>query len=245
MDRRQLLEERLRECNISINQITDSIDKILSGNYEQYVYISQFDGLGNQKSDFDVYVIVEENIKHFTRMLKIQKAKLDIEIWSIDELLENITSDEVSNDIKTLKKIYRIRTAERISADRKGSISEKLEKAIVEIDIEKMIYQFYKTMSNSEYKNAVNMFDSEEFISSMECCRRAVSNLLAAYDAQNNNVVCNMKWAEKVFLKNIGDMQEEYLKTFVYTEINKENIKAVVERMLDFMTTYSTRFVWE
>lgn len=241
MDKYNIFKKRLEECSISYDQFEKTIHKIVNESYEEYIYISHFDGVGNKNSDFDIYVITEDDAEHKTYMLKIQKAKLDIEVWNINEFLEQLKDKHFCDDIKVLKKLYRMKVSVRGNTNNNDYINTKIQDVLSTINLEEMIYEYFKVMSNSEYKNAVNMFNSCEYVSSLECCRRAVSNLLAAYNIQNGDIVCNLKWVEKLFLKHSGKMQQEYLESFVYICVSEKNIEHIVERMLDFVTVYSSR----
>ena len=83
MEKKQLLLERLLECDANFNDIISYIEEKIEGKYEVFAYISQFDGVGNKDSDFDIYVITDKKYSYPVEMIRIKNASCDIEYWEI------------------------------------------------------------------------------------------------------------------------------------------------------------------
>lgn len=75
MNKYKVLQERLEECDTSVAEIVGSISKSVEYDFDLYIYISKFDNLGNENSDFDIYLLTEENVIHTTKMYKVKRAK--------------------------------------------------------------------------------------------------------------------------------------------------------------------------
>ena len=162
MNKYKVLQERLEECDTSVAEIVGSISKSVEYDFDLYIYISKFDNLGNENSDFDIYLLTEENVIHTTKMYKVKRAKIDIETWSKRELLQQIINREYVDEIKLLKRFYRIKNAVAVNRNVQDVIDKEFFNVIDTIDVEKEIYKFFKLLSNSEYKNAANMYRSGE-----------------------------------------------------------------------------------
>lgn len=93
-------------------------------------------------------------------MYKVKRAKIDIETWSKRELLQQIINREYVDEIKLLKRFYRIKNAVAVNRNVQDVIDKEFFNVIDTIDVEKEIYKFFKLLSNSEYKNAANMYRS-------------------------------------------------------------------------------------
>ncbi|SFO28772.1 hypothetical protein SAMN04487831_11640 [Pseudobutyrivibrio sp. UC1225] len=241
MDKSSILKKRFEECNISEIEIFNYISQKNLGEFSILVYISQFEGLGNKDSDFDIYVLTEKKIGLPTEMLKIKNACCDIEYWS-EEDIDVLTESIDYFNYKQLKIIKKMSLAYLIS----GNDSALIEK-IRNIKIDDYIYSYFKSFANAEYDDAVKMFKNHEYIACLSCCQRTVDYWIASVNAKMGRANLNLKWANKIFVDNNGyDKQilDNYLNIFVYRKIDKKNIEKAVSDMLDFLTDNNNAFMF-
>lgn len=250
MEKLSVLNERMEECNTTIDEILNHPVLKNITEYSVYMYISKFDGLGNKDSDFDIYIIANCIKQHTSAVCKIGNASCDIEYWPVKDVMKNIKNKLYCTDFSKLKLIKRIKTGVEIicnNFDLKNALNE-----IKELDINQYIMNYFKICSNSEYEDAIKMYKNEEYISCLSCCQRAIDFLLGSINARNGLAVCNIKWAPKLFIQNKGynneELLNEYLDTFIYKIINIDNIKGVTERMVLFLgnnISSNNLFSWE
>lgn len=201
------------------------------------VYISQFEGLGNKDSDFDVYVISRDAKCNTIEMAKINNSCCDIEFWALDDL-ERIVDNFNALDRTQIKLLKRIQ--ESVSIRKELDLSSFMNN-ICKLELNNIIYKYFKRLVNAEYDDALKMYKNGEIISCLSCCQRAVTNLIAAINAKNGHANLNLKWTNKIFIDNKGydeDLYNDYLNSYIYVDINRENIKSVSENMLDFISDY-------
>lgn len=238
MEKKQLLLERLLECDANFNDIISYIEEKIEGKYEVFAYISQFDGVGNKDSDFDIYVITDKKYSYPVEMIRIKNASCDIEYWEISELLD-IANKIDSKNYKNLKLLKKLSNAIPITS--MGNISN-VRDFVLKIDVDDKVYSYFKSLANAEYDDAVRMYKNEEYISCLCCCQRTINFWMAATNAKNNKANLNLKWANKIFIDNNGfgtQLIDEYLKTFVYIDVTEENIELIVTKMIDFISSYN------
>lgn len=238
MGKKQLLLERLLECDADYNDIISYIGEKIEGKYEVFVYISKFDGVGNKDSDFDIYVITDKKCTYPVEMVRIKNASCDIEYWGISELFD-IANKIDSKNYKNLKLLKKLSNAVPITS--MGIISD-VQDFVSKIDVDDKVYSYFKSLANAEYDDAVRMYKNEEYISCLCCCQRTINFWMAATNAKNNKANLNLKWANKIFIDNNGfetQLIDEYLKTFVYINVTEENIKLIVTKMIDFISSYN------
>lgn len=237
-DKEKILQERMSECCVTKDDILDCIRKTTNKKMSVLVYISRFEGLGNKDSDFDIYAICREDICHPIEMLQINEVCFDIEYWpleKLEKLVDNIDSITDRDQLKLIKRIH-----ESVLLTEEVELTTLVRK-IDAIDIDNKIYKYFKRLVNAEYDDALKMDNNAEYISCLSCCQRAGLNLIAAINAKNGHSNLNHKWTNKIFIDNSGydkELYEEYLNTYIYISINKENIRSIIERMLDFISNY-------
>lgn len=248
MKKLEILKERLEECNTSIQEIEKIIMENIDYECSIFVYISRFDDIGNKDSDFDIYVIGKKENNQKEQMYKIKEAKCDIEFCSVESIKQLLYKEDNYN-IGYLKFLKRLISSTIIFSNDKDINS--LINIIEEKNIDNLIFNYFKVAANSEYDDAVNMYRNNDYICSLSCCYRAVDYLLAAINSKNGKSVCNVKWAPKLMIDNNGYgnsmLVKDYLKLFVYNEVNDKNLVFSIEKMLKFFTenvNQFSKFLW-
>lgn len=243
MDKQTVLMERMSECGISCDSILKEINHEVQGSYTVVVYISKFDGLGNRDSDFDVYVLMDDNFQIKSSMLRIGEANCDIEYWVKSDLISRIQEIRSNPNRQIFKVIKRLQSGIAIFSTSKNF--SEIEEMISGIKIDNYIYKYYRIFTNAEYDDAVRMYKNKEYISSLICCQRSMHNLVAAINAQNGFANLNLKWAPYIFIKNQGygnkPLLDHYMDLAIFSCIDEKNIQQKVEQMLDFLTTEINR----
>lgn len=249
MEKFKILNERLKECNTSIQEITDNILEGIDYECSVFVYISRFDGIGNKASDFDIYVVGNSENNQEKLMYKIKEAKCDIEFWTVESIKQLLNKEEICHEIDYLKFFKRLVSGIIIFSN--DNDINSLIGMIEEKNIDNLIFNYFKIGAKSEYDDAVKMFQNGEYICSLSCCYRAVDYLLGAVNSKNGRYVCNIKWAPKLMVDNSGygdsRLVVDYLKLFVYNKINDDNLAFSVEKMLQFLTNninQFSKFIW-
>lgn len=238
MDRKDILARRLSECNSDYNDIISYVEEKIDGKYEILTYISQFDGVGNKDSDFDIYVITDKKYQYSVEMTKIKSLNCDIEYWEISEL-EKIVDSVDSKNYKHLKLLKKMSRAIEITL---GDEFPHMTDFLQNLNIDELIYSYYKSLSNAEYDDAVKMYNNKEYVACLCCCQRTVNYWIASVNAKNNKANINLKWANKIFIENNGyetETLDEYLKTFIFVDITANNIEQILCKMMDFISNYN------
>lgn len=237
MEKQEILLKRLSECNSNYNDIISYVEEKVNGKFEIFTYISQFDGVGNKDSDFDVYVITDKNYSYPVEMIKIKSANCDIEYWEISELVE-IANRIDSNNYKYLKLLKKLSNAIPItSMDSMPNVTDFIQN----IDVDDLVYSYFKALSNAEYDDAVRMYNNKEYIACLCCCQRTINYWMASVNAKNKKANLNLKWANKIFIENNGyeiELLDEYFNTFIYIDVTEGNINRIVTKMIDFISSY-------
>ncbi len=233
-----ILEERLRECGIQVQDIVNRIGMSEDDKYTIIVYISRFEGLGNRNSDFDVYVLSEKTIFKETIMARINGAICDIEFWTYNQIFDMLSSELKNDEYKTIKLLKRMDMGLAIynNSYQYKEMKDQLKKKA----LNQMIYTFFKSVANEEYDDAVKMFKCGEYASALTCARRCADNLIAAYNAKKEHANLNLKWAPKIFIENSGYgntfILEGYKNYQLYMHISEENLDTETEELIDFLT---------
>ncbi len=238
--------DRLNQCNITVKDILNAIEKKID---EQIVfaYTSQIEGLGTKESDLDIYVL-SKNLPSITfaresenRKVQISIIKdtvLDIEYWSIDnvaELIDKINSSDYGNlNVDELKLLHRLKVSEILCGVEEGM---QIKKSIEESKLQECVKRLYILFSNSELQDAIQLFNSEEYISANNRVSISLENAIGALNAKNGITNLKQKWIAKKFLSNGGyneELLKKYLKYQGYPSINEKNIKSFVEGKIEF-----------
>lgn len=242
----KILVNRFNECNLTPSDI---LSKIISCDDKQavFVYASQLENLGTKDSDFDVYVL-SQNMPNDEFMRSVQNYKiqtellngklLDIEYWDITivyELINTINEPsykKLSSD--ELKLIHRLKIAEVIN---ENEIGNKIKLLIQNSNLKDLVVKQYLLVSNSQLQDAIALYDSQEYISALNCARFALENAIGALNAKNGFTNLKNKWISKIFINNNGydkELLNKYLHYQVYCNVNSSNIESFVENILEF-----------
>lgn len=239
------LSIRLKECGVTIDEILSKLPSI-DKSQTVIVYTSHMDGVGNKNSDCDVYVLVE-NVPNDNRFwdfsdckssfIKINDLIIDVEYWTYGQIVELIKLNNFNKDITKMKLLTRLMIGDIIYGEKKGC---EIKKEIELINIKKQIFNYYQGMVNQEYDDAVKMFESDNYYCSINCGRRALDYLIAAYSAINGTAVLNLKWIPQILISNKGfgdyELFKEYFKFQFFIDIKKIGINNYAEELLMFVS---------
>ena len=182
---------------------------ILDENYtDSFVvaYSSSIDGVGNGKSDIDIYIVTQNkkgNENHaIIRNFVIDEIDLDAEYWNLEALVAQLNSVKTNLSAEYLKTIHRIKKG--IIIKRNEVISNILDSFLNKID-EKKIYVKSKILSlNSAHADALKFFYCDDYVSAIICERKALESAVMVINALNGFDNINDKWASFIFRrKNI------------------------------------------
>ena len=137
-----ILNERMQECGIQINDILDKIEISEDKGYTVIIYISRFEGLGSKHSDLDVYILSEGDIKKDTFMVKINGAVCDIEYLTFSKIFE-ILSEGIEDVKYSIIKLFK-RLDIGLLVYNNSCFYDKLKMYLQEINMDKMIYRFFR-----------------------------------------------------------------------------------------------------
>lgn len=242
----KILLERFNDFKISCNDILSSIYTD-DNNEPIFVYDSHLEGLGTKDSDLDIYVLVNDwcdmeyhreydNFK--VKVVYVNNMALDIEYWRVEYVKDLIDRINNSNNVQIsddeLKLLLRLRVGQIINDSAFGfEIKELIDKSKLQLNILKR----YSLYANSALEDALNLYNSNEYICSLKCARDALENAIGALNAKHNNINLNPKWIPKIFINNNGydeKLLDKYLKLQVFTNIEESNISSIVENIIEF-----------
>lgn len=242
-----ILIDRLNECNITKTDILSNIKKT-KHKQSIFVYTSHLEGLGTKDSDFDIYVLSESmpDIKfsrdydHYkVHITTVKDMLLDVEYWNISDVYNLI--DDINNlnytklDMEELKLIHRLRVGEIIS---ELEIGMQIKTLIENSKLREHVLKLYVLYANSELEDAINMYNSREYICALKCARNSLENAIGALNAKNGISNLKPKWIPKIFLNNNGYNEEilnKYLKYQIYSNVDKGSIDSFVEEIIEFI----------
>lgn len=239
MDKDAILEERMKECGITKEKILEKINLSVDDKYAVLVYISHLEGLGNKNSDFDIYVFSERELENTdVMMLRMNNAVCDIEFWTYNCVNKMVKSETLNNDYITLKLLKRIELGVIIHD---GSEKTKMMKnELSELNLDIMIKNYFKSLANEEYDDAVKMYKGGRLECCLTCIRRSCDYAIAALNAKMGHANLNLKWAPKILMDNNGyDMDEildGYLRYQVYSNLTEDNIESFLDEYFDYLT---------
>lgn len=254
---KNILEKCLSKKDIVIDDILEKIEVPLDDNTGVFFYTSYFEGLGNKNSDVDMYIISNHVLprKLPGKYLNcsgvitytINNLEFDIEYWNYDEI-EKITnecsgSSFIENDLlKILLRLHYGYMAFDNAMTRK--IMEKLEN----INIEKCVTDRYSSMARSTYDDALKMFNAQEYILALDCCRHALWYATGALNSANGHSNLKEKWISKIFIDNEAygeeDLLNKYLEFQVYSNVPKGNIEKYTTSFLEVIQEFINQLIF-
>lgn len=243
----KILKKRLNECNITLEEILKRIPFIEEMNVSVFIYSSHMDGLGNSKSDLDIYILVnempvdEKKLSEYydckSRMEKIDELMVDLEYWEYNQLYKIIESRLYIRDIAKMKLLCRLLKGDVILGEDKGN---QIKQAIEKIDIRTIVAEFFQNSTTQEFDDATKMLKSGNGYCTLSCARRALDYVMAAYNAKKGVAVLNIKWVPQIIINSKGFGNEyllrRYLQLQFYNKITDENVNDLAEDMLTFIS---------
>jgi len=240
------LIDRLNETHTTIDEILEIVKTQVNRKYSFNIltikiYSSVLEGLGSLKSDFDIYVIVEDSDKSsmINHVIESYKGEIpfDIEIYSNTRFLQLV---EESNNIKqekllTLKMITKFLKAESIFAH---EVAHKYD-SLINIEKIKIIAEdfFYQGTLNLK-DDSIYMFDMGDYESALILGREALQQAIAYLNIVKGNLNFKRKWIYRLFVNNRGyetGFLEKYRDLCLYNTVNERNVKNYVSDMHNFI----------
>lgn len=242
----KIIDEVLKNNKLSMEIISENLS-YSEENSVILLYTSFLEGLGTKNSDIDVYVFLEDDeIFTDTKMrrysdclgvevIRINEVELDVEYWSITNI-ENLISKMVSTrgliasyeELKLLLRIYHGFIVKH------NKLSQRILDLIENSEFIELIANRIALEARSYYDDSLKMFESKEYILSLDCARRALWECVSLLNAKNGKPNLKSKWISKIYIDNEGygnkDFLERYMKCQVYSNINKNNL---IDRLND------------
>lgn len=239
------IKNRLKECNFTINNILDNLNKYLHKNSSVFLYCSQIENLGTKESDFDIYVIGEtkpnlnitkNNNRASSTILYINNVSLDVEFWDFDSFNALVKKVNIDNkdkvQLEELKILHRILISEIIY---NKPLGEQLKSKINYSDILDILYNFYVIKTTASIDDAIKLYNSKLYISALITARQALQYAIASINVKNGFPNVKEKWFSKIFIDNKGfknNYLERYLNLTIYSKIEPSNISNYVEETI-------------
>ncbi|EGO8997126.1 hypothetical protein D2A77_13990 [Enterococcus faecalis] len=112
----------------------------------------------------------------------------------------------------------------------------ELLRLLSELDIKNNVSNYYSYLARSDYDDGIRMFNSQNFIASRECLRKAVIYQAGAINSVYGSINLKEKWISTIFLglnqvENM-DIVPMYLKNIVYEEVTEKNIESVCKSLI-------------
>lgn len=262
MDSNQKIFSRfLEKRNISYNEIFNSV-KFGSKDKSKTIigYCSKLDGLGNEFSDIDLYILDHEFEKRDyllsyqnctgVEVINVKGISLDIEYWTYGEILKIITEfqsltrgTEVNEDI--LKLVLRLKFGVVIANSEKMN---EINNALKLVDLEAIIVNKFDMEARSNYADALNFFRAQDYIVALDCARNSLKYAIALNNAKHGKLILKPKWFSRVYINNNGYGNNLELKEFLhllyFSNISEENLELHVEEMLFFIQELLTNHIF-
>lgn len=245
----KIVLDRFYKNNISIENLLNQVDVPIDEKTAIFVYMSEFENLGTKDSDIDVYIISDHiPEKNFNRKyleclgvnnFLVKDLEFDVEYWHRNDIF-NIVEKYKNGSLmeKSLIKIL-------LRLNFKCTITENLyTKTLVgileKVNIQKYVEKFYLTLGRAFYDDAIKLYNAEEYISALDCCRNALWNVIAALNAQNNYPNLKEKWISKIFLMNKGygeqNILDKYYKFQIFASVPSDrSFISYLEEFLEFI----------
>ncbi|HFJ9434346.1 nucleotidyltransferase domain-containing protein [Bacillus thuringiensis] len=242
------VEEILKKPNFLEEYIVKT-----SGDYTVYVCGSILEGFGNEKSDVDVYVLLDELPSELGEEGRIRKNKdnvihnilfdnyrLDIEYWTIEKLskLQNVINQfELDGDTIKLSEdeidfIHRIKYAIPVI---NKDLFKLLEQKIDFDKFDKALLVKQINLYQSSVEDVEGCLESEDLYTAIMTSRlaldRSIDSLLCSKGETNPRVKWRLRKLMRAFGEN-SNIFKEYLSLQEIPEIHKTAVEEYVDRVL-------------
>ncbi|SHJ54006.1 hypothetical protein SAMN02745248_00337 [Hathewaya proteolytica DSM 3090] len=248
------LIKRLKEVNLNVNDILSIIEYNV-GDYG-IIYTSHIDGLGTWDSDFDVYIIRnQENCEDFfangekyVKIYEIDSKKLnipyitylflDVEYWKAESIESKIrrVHEKKKISIADLKVLLKMRNGDVLIGNDVLGLKEKLKA----LQLERYCADLLASDADEKLHDATTLYGNGDYYGAMISARDAVGLAICGYNSVNNKLNLNVtKWYSRIFLENKAfgknDYMERYLNNCFFYNLNIENIKEKTEELIIFV----------
>lgn len=232
-----ILEERLKKYNITYFDIENEIKKINKEfkKYAIFIYCSQMENLGTENSDFDVYVIFDDNIEVLKKVeFLLNNVAFDVEFISeknINSLINLIENDNII-DLFDAKLLTRILKSELIYNPLYGNTIKSL------LNINKILVsakKMYEISIHSIKDDFVDFYNSGDYETALVLVRELVFESIGLLNLNNGNYNFKPKWYNRIFLKNNGykeDLLTRYLELYLYPNFEQRDTKKYIDQLL-------------
>lgn len=250
----ELLKARFQQCHINEQNIIKYV-KTMSASQGVIVYTSHLEGLGTADSDFDVYVIYNNDFDVSIRNEHVSSKcaevyyensfELDIEYWGKDKVTELIKKfNEGQYEAITLnefKFLYRLI---------KGEILENesfIKGIIMKVKISEFnnyLINCYLKDTNSLLYDALDFYNDKDFLSSILLGRKALESLMGAINANNGYLCVKPKWINRICERNLcsdDPIWLNYLNFMFFSSINVDNMEVFSTNLLQFIQDNITK----
>lgn len=237
---------RLSECNITVDEIMDSIIAP-KASYGLFIYTSHIENLGTSNSDFDIYVICNgvstgeglmSHREYSVQQIFLGNSLLDVEYWDYNSLLSlisKVNSLDFSIDITELKLLHRISYAEFYG---NNDLCKNIKQQITNGKLNDHVTNYYSVQASSFLEDAVYMYNAGYLSCASSCAYKALDSAIGLLNAQNGKTNLKGKWISKIFLDDItqsNEMKQKYYEFQLYPKLSKDNLANFLEEKIEFI----------
>lgn len=253
-NKKSILRKQIEEHNIEISEVLDKIEVPLDDKTGVFFYTSYFEGLGTKSSDIDLYVISDHILpralpgKYLSCdgviTFKIKGLEFDVEYWSEIEIKRIIDECKKNHFIESdlLKLLLRLHYG---YSPINNWMAQTILQRLKNLDVEKCVTEKYALISRSSYDDAVKLFQAEEYILSIDCCRRALWDAVTALNSANGHSNLKEKWISKIFIDNnaYGDTEllNKYYEFQVFPVVSQKHFEKYVEEFLEVVQEFISK----
>lgn len=170
------------------------------------IYSSVLDNLGSIKSDYDIYIIVEDieclDLFHNVIHTIVNDVHLDIQVYSHDNFLRIINNVNKKNyrNILEMKLILKFLKAIKIESSYTYDYDDRIDLKNIKVNA----FDFF-------YNHAINLLNDSKYMMNIDDYRGALlmsyeslHSAIAMLNIANNNLVLKSKWIMTIFSNNNG-----------------------------------------
>lgn len=236
IESKKILEKLLKRHEISWQKLFNELPELHMPGFQAAIfYISKMDGVGNNSSDLDVYIICEHKTVE-SKIYKIKNLVLDVEFWTISDLNNCIQKNIIEQDFnrEDLKTLHRLKIGYKLNENEKHFnllMSKYDDEQLCNIVKEKNLL-----FASSTIDDSLKMLENENLSCALTCANKVFEYSLVAYCAHNGVANINEKWIpfiiEKTNAFSDNDIMESYLQYYIFKEINRDNIETYIKELI-------------